>query len=102
MGWRVWDQFSKDRRRASWHGRRAASRAFAVLLFLMVQMEIYADAAQLSLLADAHVNSAQPDVNSGTISNLNVGGGYNTYLLFDLSTLPANTTTSKISKATLR
>ena len=51
----------------------------------MVQMEIYADAAQLSLLADAHVNSAQPDVNSGTISNLNVGGGYNTYLLFDLS-----------------
>src|SRR5271170_6379578 len=65
----------------------AASTAFAV---------------EATLVADAHVNSARPTVNSGAISNLNVGGGYTALLQFDLSTLPAGTTAAQVSRATLR
>jgi len=59
-------------------------------------------AAQATLLADAHVNSALPTVNSGAISNLDVGGGYTTLLQFDLSLLPAGTTAAQVSRAVLR
>src|SRR5580698_9709406 len=59
-------------------------------------------AAQATLVADAHVNSALPTVNSGAISNLDVGGGYTTLLQFDLSMLPAGTTASQVSRAVLR
>src|SRR6201996_5798606 len=59
-------------------------------------------AVEATLLADAHVNSARPAVNSGTISNLNVGGGYTALLQFDLTTLPAGTTAAQVSRATLR
>ena len=58
--------------------------------------------AEAVLVADAHVNSALPAVNSGAISNLNVGGGYTTLLQFDLSLLPAGTTPAKVSRAVLR
>ena len=58
--------------------------------------------AQATLVADAHVNSALPAVNSGAISNLNVGGGYTTLLQFDLSLLPAGTTPAQVSRAVLR
>ena len=47
------------------------------------------------LTADVHVNSARPGANSGSISNLNVGGGYIALLQFDLGTLPAGTTSSQ-------
>lgn len=43
-----------------------------------------------------------PAVNSGAISNLDVGGGYTTLLQFDLSLLPAGTTSAKVSRAVLR
>src|SRR5271170_1659590 len=59
-------------------------------------------AVEATLVADAHVNSALPAVNSGAISNLNVGGGYAALLQFDLSTLPAGTTAGQVSRATLR
>ena len=59
-------------------------------------------AVEATLVADAHVNSALPAVNSGAISNLNVGGGYTALLQFDLSTLPAGTTAAQVSKAMLR
>src|SRR3984885_6673471 len=59
-------------------------------------------AVEATLVADAHVNSARPAVNSGTISNLNVGGGYTALLQFDLSTLPTGTTAAQVSRATLR
>jgi hypothetical protein len=59
-------------------------------------------AVEATLVADAHVNSARPAVNSGAISNLNVGGGYTALLQFDLSTLPAGTTAAQVSRATLR
>jgi collagen type VII alpha len=55
-----------------------------------------------TLVGDAHVSSAQPGVNSGTLSNLNVGGVYTALVQFDLGTLPAGTTAAQISKATLR
>jgi hypothetical protein len=58
--------------------------------------------AQPTLVADAHVNSALPTVNSGAISNLDVGGGYTTLLQFDLSLLPAGTTAAQVSRAVLR
>src|ERR1700678_1643513 len=59
-------------------------------------------AVEATLVADAHVNSALPGVNSGAISNLNVGGGYTTFLQFDLSLLPAGTTATQVSRAVLR
>jgi TGF-beta propeptide len=59
-------------------------------------------AVEATLVADAHVNSARPAVNSGAISNLNVGSGYTALLQFDLSTLPAGTTATQMSRATLR
>ena len=59
-------------------------------------------AAEATLVADAHVNSALPGVNSGAISNLNVGGGYTALLQFDLSTLPAGTTAAQVTRATLK
>jgi hypothetical protein len=59
-------------------------------------------AVEATLIADAHVNSALPDVNSGTISNLNVGAGYTTLLQFDLSALPSVTTAAQVSHAVLR
>jgi hypothetical protein len=59
-------------------------------------------AVEATLVADAHVNSARPGINSGAISNLNVGGGYTALLQFDLSTLPAGTTAAQVSRATLR
>jgi hypothetical protein len=58
--------------------------------------------AQPALVADAHVNSALPTANSGSISNLDVGGGYTTLLQFDLSLLPAGTTAAQVSRAVLR
>jgi hypothetical protein len=57
---------------------------------------------QATLVGDAHVSSAQPGVNSGALSNLNVGGGYTALVQFDLGMLPAGTTPAQIAKATLR
>jgi Collagen triple helix repeat (20 copies) len=59
-------------------------------------------AVEATLVADAHVNSALPGMNSGAISNLKVGGGFTALLQFDFSTLPAGTTAAQVSRATLR
>lgn len=59
-------------------------------------------AVEATLVADAHVNSALPGVNSGAISNLNVGAGYTGLLQFDLGALPAGTTAAQVSRAVLR
>ena len=68
----------------------------------MVAAASTACAMEATLVADAHVNSARPTVNSGTISNLAVGAGYTALLQFDLSTLPAGTTSAQVTKAVLR
>ena len=57
---------------------------------------------EATLVGDAHVSSAQPGVNAGGLSNLNVGGGYTALVQFDLSMLPAGTTVAQIARATLR
>ena len=59
-------------------------------------------AAEATLVADAHVNSAQPAVNSGSISNLYVGNGFTSLVQFDLGTLPTGTTSAQVTKAVLR
>ena len=58
--------------------------------------------AQATLVADAHVSSARPTVNAGTLTNLNVGGGYTALVQFDLSMLPPGTTASQVTRAVLR
>lgn len=80
--------------------RLRLSAGLAVVLALMAAVP--AAAVEATLMADAHVNSARPTANSGTISNLDVGGGYTTLLQFDLGTLPAGTTSAQISRALLR
>src|ERR1700683_1803965 len=57
---------------------------------------------QATLVGDAHVSALQPTVNSGSLSNLNVGGGYTTLVQFNFDVLPAGTTAAQITRATLR
>ena len=73
-----------------------------LLLAAGLAVSAQAFAAEATLVADAHVNSALPGVNSGAISNLNVGGGYTALLQFDLSMLPAGVTAAQVIRATLR
>jgi hypothetical protein len=80
--------------------RLRVSVLFSLAMVLMSGRMAFA--VQATLVADAHVNKALPAVNSGAISNLNVGGGFTSLLQFDLSTLPAGTTSAQISKAVLR
>lgn len=61
-----------------------------------------ARAMQVTLVADSHVNAARPTLNSGAISNINIGGGYTGLMQFDLSLLPAGTTPAQITRAVLR
>lgn len=58
-------------------------------------------ALEAPLAADAHVSTAAPANNFGSVSTLNVGGGALALLRFDLSTLPAATTAAKVVKANL-
>ena len=74
-------------------------RAF---LFVSLWLMVGAASGQATLVADTHVNVALPAMNSGAISNVNVGGGYTGLLQFDLSLLPAGTTSAQISRAVLR
>lgn len=60
-----------------------------------------ASALNVTLTGDAHVNSAHSSINYGTLSNLYVGNGSTTFLQFDLTTLPAGTTSAQVSRATL-
>lgn len=46
-----------------------------LLVVLFVVGSRAAHGAQATLVADAHVNAARPAVNSGAISNVNVGAG---------------------------
>ena len=86
-------------RRVAWHLATLYVALAALLLLAAVRP---AFAVQATLVADAHVSSAQPDVNSGTLTNLNVGGGYTALIQFDLGVLPPGTTAAQITRATLR
>ncbi len=67
----------------------------------LAMLPLGANAAQLTLLGDAHVNSARATTNFGTLSNLQVGNGGTALLQFDTAALPAGLTGSQIAKATL-
>src|ERR1700693_3012490 len=82
------------------HLCKSPARLACLLLALLSAPS--ARASEATLIADTHVNSARPAVNSGAISNVNVGGGYTGLLQFDLSSLPAGTTAAQISHAVLR
>jgi hypothetical protein len=84
---------------ARWSAR--LTRAIAICMVCSLG-SVTAWGAEVRLVADAHVNSAMPTVNSGSISNLNVGGGYTALLQFDLSMLPSGTTSAQVSRAVLR
>lgn len=81
-------------------GLRSRRGVFCAAVWVAAALPVFA--VEATLVADAHVNSAQPAVNSGAISNLNVGGGYTALVAFDLSTLPAGTTGGQVAKAVLR
>ena len=83
-------------------GRKTPGRGLWLGLVLMMGMCVRAFATEATLVADAHVNSALPAVNSGAISNINVGGGYTGLLQFDLGMLPAGTTSAQVTRAVLR
>jgi hypothetical protein len=59
-------------------------------------------ATEGAVKADATVNSANPTVNYGSLSNLYVNGTSTTLIQFDLSSLPSVTTASQIASASLR
>jgi len=60
-----------------------------------------AHATQAIVAGDTYVNSAHPSRNYGALSNLYVANGQTALIQFDLSSLPAGTTSSQIGKATL-
>src|SRR5580704_19759246 len=85
-----------------WMGLVRRIVLLGVKLAALSVVALPAFAVEATLEADAHVSSARSAVNSGAISNLDVGGGYTALLQFDLSTLPAGTTAAQVSRATLR
>lgn len=58
-------------------------------------------ATEAPLAADAHISTAAPANNFGSLPSLNVGGGATALLRFDLSGLPAGATAAKVVKANL-
>ena len=80
---------------AGWPG----GSGYLAILILLATARIF---GQATLVADTHLNAALPAVNSGAISNVNVGGGYTGLLQFDLGLLPAGTTSAQLSRAVLR
>ena len=79
-----------------------ALRAGLLLVMLAGSGSLRARAVEATLVADAHVNAARPGVNSGAISNVNVGGGYTGLMQFDLGSLPTGTAPAQIARAVLR
>lgn len=73
----------------------------ALLLGLLSLSCYEASASDVTLSADASVNSAHAATAYGAISNLYVGNGNTTFLKFDLKTLPAGTTSAQVSHAVL-
>src|SRR5215469_2846289 len=58
--------------------------------------------AQIVSTDDSYVTSSLPTSNYGTLPNLVVMPGVNSYIRFDLTTLPQGLISSNISKATVR
>ena len=74
----------------------------AVGLFLTILLAFTARATDAPLLSDAHISSAHPSTNFGSLTNLAVGNGNTALIQFNLGSLPAGTTSGEIAAATLR
>src|SRR5271168_3347844 len=74
---------------------------FAVAVVTALVLTSVASATVFPVVGDTHVSSSRSTANFGTLSNRYVGNGNTALLQFDLSTLPAGTTSSQIAKATL-
>ena len=78
----------------------ARTVATTALLFAAAGLSAFASSA--TLVADTHVSTAQPSLNFGTLTNLDVGNGYTSLVQFDLGSLPSGTTAGQVARATLR
>jgi len=86
-------------------GECTLKRSIFVRLGLCVSVFFFdvsgASALDAILSGDASVNAAHRSSNYGALSNLYVGNGNTTFLQFALTTLPAGTLSSQVSRATL-
>ncbi|MGA9144357.1 MAG: DNRLRE domain-containing protein, partial [Candidatus Acidiferrales bacterium] len=74
----------------------------ALGLLLSILLAFTARATDAPLLSDAHISSAHPGTNFGSLTNLAVGNGNAALMQFNLASLPAGTTSGDIAAATLR
>lgn len=81
---------------------RAIALRLGAAVFLSALAVPAAMATDATIVADASVNAARPNLNFGTLSNLYVGNGNTTLVRFDLSSLPTGTTAAQIGRAALR
>jgi hypothetical protein len=81
---------------------RAIALRFGVAVLLSAFAVPAAMATDATIVADASVSAAHPNLNFGALSNLYVGSGNTTLIQFDLSSLPAGTTAAQIGHAVLR
>jgi hypothetical protein len=84
------------------HALLCNGKAVAVGLFLTILLAFTARATDAPLLSDAHISSAHPSTNFGSLTNLAVGNGNTALIQFNLGSLPAGTTSGEIAAATLR
>ncbi len=82
---------------------RAGSRRCTGLLLAAATLTcVPAYASESTLLADTYVTTARPSTNYGALSNLYVNSAGTALLRFDLSAVPAGTTSAQVGRATLR
>jgi|GEM_PF-1234444 len=80
-----------------------ALRRLGAALFISAVAVPVAMATDATIVADASVSSARPNLNFGSLSNIYVGNGNTALIRFNLSSsLPAGTTAAQIGHATLR
>jgi hypothetical protein len=63
-------------------------KAVAVGLFLTILLALTARATDAPLLSDAHISSAHPSTNFGSLTNLAVGNGNTALIQFNLGRSP--------------
>src|SRR3954463_15705346 len=69
--------------------------------FLICLIPIVGSAATATVVSDAYVSTANPTVNFGAATTLNISPGTTALIQVDLSSLPAGVIASDIQKATL-
>lgn len=70
------------------HALLCSGKAVAVGLFLIILLAFTARATDAPLLSDAHISSAHPSTNFGSLTNLAVGNGNTALIQFNLGSLP--------------